>query len=62
MKDEFCEQCQFLLSQGVAKYSWDRFGKPLCMKCQQDARIEENPKLGSFINKQINKKYPELIH
>lgn len=56
-KEDLCTICYKPLHPKVAKFSWERFGKPLCVDCQMKERIKENPKLGKFINKQVKEKY-----
>jgi len=54
-KPELCEDCQIELHPKVAKYSWDAFGRPLCISCQKKERIKKYPKkMAEFINKKVN--------
>ena len=34
-KKYFCSKCKADISEKVAKYSYDKFGKYLCYKCQR---------------------------
>lgn len=55
-KPEFCEICNKQLHPEVARYSWNRFGKPLCITHQKMMRLRREPKnIAKFINKEVDK-------
>ena len=57
---DICEKCGEKITNGIAKYSWDEFGKPLCIKCQCEERLSSSKypkKLALFLNKQAREKY-----
>lgn len=38
-KNDFrCDRCDVVISENVWNYSYEKYGKPLCMKCQRAAR------------------------
>lgn len=37
MQDLYCDQCGLPIKDNVYEYSLDKFGRPLCMKCQKGA-------------------------
>ncbi len=59
-KPEQCEWegCGKVLSRGVAKYSWDEFGKPLCIEHQKLERLNRYPeKMAKMVNKSVEKQF-----
>jgi len=61
MKVIKCENCHKKLSPGVVSFSLRRFGRYLCMKCQQKERLlDMPPKIAKFINEEVRKKYGRL--
>lgn len=56
--DEKCENCKIKISAKVASFSWNRYGKPLCIHCQLDEMKKDTPpKLAKFLEKTIKNKY-----
>jgi hypothetical protein len=55
--EEYKCKCGSKITWGIYNYSMRAFGKPLCVACQKKERIQQNPKLGKFINDQLDKKY-----
>lgn len=54
-KSEQCEECGDWLHPKVAKYSWNAFGRPLCIKCQKVERFKRYPKkMAELLNKETN--------
>lgn len=54
----YCCHCDVPISDGVASYSFGRFGRELCMNCQKAARFKDSPKkLTRIINKWVDRKY-----
>ena len=55
---ERCQRCGKEITKGIAKYSWNVFGKPLCVECQKKERLEKYPrKMAEFINQEVDKKF-----
>lgn len=60
VKPEFCSWpgCNKQLHPEVARYSWNAFGKPLCIAHQKLERLKRYPKkVARFINKEVGKKH-----
>ena len=54
-KPEQCEECGDWLHPKVAKYSWNAFGKPLCLECQKLERLKKySKKMAEYFNKKVN--------
>lgn len=57
-KDFNCCDCGLPISDGVARYSFKRFGREFCISCQKSERFKDSPKkLAESFNKMVDKKY-----
>jgi len=54
MEKERCQKCGKELTPGISRYSWNAFGKPLCIECQKLERLEKYPKvMAEMINRSV---------
>ena len=60
MITDICQKCKSKISDKVSRYSWNAFGRPLCIDCQCEER-SNNPKyprkMSLYLNKEVRRNY-----